>query len=805
MFNFEEYTEKTQQILMSVQDILMRFKQNQLRSEHILLAILENSENSAIEILRKLNVDLKELKDRTQDLVSEYSGAIADGTVAQIYITPEARHVLEEAKKERDRMQDKKIGTEHILIGILKVEESMAARVLMRFGVTLEKIYSAIAELRKSGETPEGDNLNFLNKFTIDLTKLAKEGKLSPVIGREEEIKRIIQILGRKTKNNPVLIGDPGVGKTAIVEGLAQRIVEGKIPEYMKNKKVLSLDMGRLIAGTKFRGEFEERLKGVIDEIKKRAGEIILFIDELHTVVGAGAAEGAIDAANMMKPALARGELQCIGATTVEEYRKHIEKDKALERRFQPVYVSEPSIEQSIEILKGLKEVFEKHHKVSITDKAIEAAVKLSARYITDRFLPDKAIDLIDEAASKVRLEQSYVPSEIIDLEKKMEKLDEEISELVTLAKYEEAANKKMELEKLKSEYSKKLNEWKNNEKKKLKIVDENIVAEIVEKWTGIPTTKMFESEREKLKNLENYIHEKFANQERAVNLIAQTIRRARAGLKNPKRPMGTFLFIGPTGVGKTELAKRLAEVLFGSEESLVRIDMSEYIEKHAVSRLIGAPPGYVGYEEGGQLTEAVRRRPYSVILLDEIEKAHPDVFNILLQIMEDGRLTDGKGNTVDFRNTIIIMTSNIASDYILQTIESGSSDYLNEMVENELKKIFKPEFLNRIDAIVSFRPLELEDVKKIVKILIDDLMKRLEENKIKLEITEGAVEYLAKRGYIPTYGARPLRRIIEQEIEGPLSEMIIDGRVKNGMKVVVDSDNYGINIEVEKEENVKI
>ncbi|HEW93010.1 MAG TPA: ATP-dependent Clp protease ATP-binding subunit, partial [Thermotogaceae bacterium] len=555
MFNMEEYTEKAQQILMSTQDILIRFKQNQLRSEHILLAIIEDGENSAIEILKKLNVDLNALKHKTQDLVSEYSGTTMENKIAQIYITPEARHAFEEAKKERNRMQDKKIGTEHLLLGILKIEESMAARILMRFGVTLEKIYSAIADLRKSGETPEGDNLNFLKKFTVDLTQLAKEKKLTPVIGREEEIKRVIQILGRKTKNNPVLIGDPGVGKTAIVEGLAQRITEGKIPEYMKNKRVLALDMGRLIAGTKFRGEFEERLKGVIDEIKKRAGEVILFIDEVHTVVGTGAAEGAMDAANMLKPALARGELQCVGATTVEEYRKHIEKDKALERRFQPVYVAEPSIEQSIEILKGLKKVFEEHHKVNITDRAIETAVKLSSRYITERFLPDKAIDLIDEAASRVRLEQSYVPSEIVDLEKKIEKLNEEINELVTLSRYEEAAHKKMELEKLKEEYNRKIKDWKDLEKQKPKIVDENVIAEIVEKWTGIPTTKMLESEKEKLKNLEKYIHEKFVNQEKAVSLISQAIRRSIAGLKDPKGPLGTFLFIGPRGVGKSELA----------------------------------------------------------------------------------------------------------------------------------------------------------------------------------------------------------------------------------------------------------
>ncbi|MFN3283083.1 MAG: ATP-dependent Clp protease ATP-binding subunit, partial [Pseudothermotoga sp.] len=627
---------------------------------------------------------------------------------------------------------DEKVGTDHLLLGMILAPSSMTYRLLSRQGVTPDKVYEAIRELRTSGKTAEDENVDVLFKFTEDLTRMAKDGKLLPVIGREKEISRTIQILGRKFKNNPVLIGDPGVGKTAIVEGLAQKIVKGDIPNFLKNKKILKLDMGRIIAGTKFRGEFEERMKKLIDALRKNTGQYILFIDELHTVVGAGAAEGAVDAANLLKPELARGEMQVIGATTVNEYRKYVEKDKALARRFQPILVDEPSVEDTIEILRGIKKEFEKHHEVTILDDALIAAARLSARYITDRFLPDKAIDLIDEAASAIRLQ--------------------------------------------------------NNEK----VVDENEIAKVIELWTGIPVSRMLESEREKLMNLERLLHKRIIDQDDAVKVVAQTIRKARAGLKDPKRPNGVFLFLGPTGVGKTELAKALAEVLFGSEDALIRIDMSEYTEKHTVSRLIGAPPGYVGYEEGGQLTEQVRRRPYSVVLLDEIEKAHAEVFNVLLQVFDDGRLTDGKGNTIDFKNTIIIMTSNIASEHILDALEEGISD-LTHLIEEEMRKYFKPEFINRIDAAIVFKPLTIEHMKQIVELQLEKISQRIKEQKRQIEFTDQAKEYLAKRGYIPALGARPLKRVIENEIEAILAEKIISDEFKEGSKIIVDADEYGI------------
>lgn len=736
MLDFKDYTESAQRVLTSVQDILNRFSQNQMSSEHILLAILEDGNNAAVDILRKIGVNIDALRDETSSFVSRYgmrSAALSQpGAVAQIYITPDARHVLEEAKKEARRMGDEKVGTDHLLLGMILAPSSMTYRLLSRQGVTPDKVYEAIREVRTSGKTVEDENVDVLFKFTEDLTRMAKDGKLLPVIGREKEISRTIQILGRKFKNNPVLIGDPGVGKTAIVEGLAQKIVKGDIPNFLKNKKILKLDMGRIVAGTKFRGEFEERMKKLIDALRKNAGQYILFIDELHTVVGAGAAEGAVDAANLLKPELARGEMQVIGATTVNEYRKYVEKDKALARRFQPILVDEPSVEDTIEILRGIKKEFEKHHEVTILDEALIAAARLSARYITDRFLPDKAIDLIDEAASAVRLQ--------------------------------------------------------DNEK----VVDENEIAKVIELWTGIPVSRMLESEREKLMNLEQLLHKKIIDQDDAVRVVAQTIRKARAGLKDPKRPNGVFLFLGPTGVGKTELAKALAEVLFGSEDALIRIDMSEYTEKHTVSRLIGAPPGYVGYEEGGQLTEQVRRKPYSVVLLDEIEKAHAEVFNVLLQVFDDGRLTDGKGNTVDFKNTIIIMTSNIASEHILDALEEGISDLTN-LIEEEMRKYFKPEFINRIDAAIVFKPLTIEHMKQIVELQLEKISQRIKEQKRQIEFTDQAKEYLAKRGYIPALGARPLKRVIENEIETILAEKIISGEFKEGSKIIMDADEYGI------------
>ena len=796
MLNMQDYSAKAQEVLNTIPVILARYKQTQMTSEHILLLITEHGSNAGFEIIEKLAPDVAAVKRDTERAVRELGMQSAPmAPTGQIFITPDAYRILDEAKKEAARMQDNKIGCEHLILGILRVESSGAAKILARHGLSVEKVYTTIKEQRSSGGTAEKDNLGALQKFTIDLCEMAVKGELMPVIGRDDEIRRVIQILGRKTKNNPVVVGDPGVGKTAIAEGLAQRIVEGNIPEYLKGKKLLSLDMGRMIAGTKFRGEFEERMKAVIDAVKKQQGEILLFIDELHTVVGAGATEGSMDAANLMKPALARGELRCMGATTLEDYRKYVEKDKALERRFQMVMIEEPSVEDAIEIVNGIRPVFEKHHQVKITQKAVEAAVKMSKQYISERFLPDKAIDLIDEAASRVKIENTYFPGDLLNLEKEKQLKEKEVEESATLENYEQAARLKAELEETRNRYQARYDEWKKTQETKPKVVNEFVIAQLVEKWTGIPTTRMLHSEREKALNLEAMIHQKYVNQVDAVNALAQSIRRSKAGLKDPKRPTGSFLFLGPSGVGKTELAKVLAEILCGSSEALVRIDMSEYSEKIAVSRLIGASPGYVGYEEGGQLTEAVRRRPFSVVLMDEIEKAHPEVIHILLQLLEDGQLTDGQGHTVDFKNTVIILTSNIGTEQLSKRQHrvgfAADSEELekDKLVMDELKKYFKPELINRLDNIIIFRNLKPEDVQKIVDLMLERLNERLVDKHIKVDMTERAKGFLAKKGFDESFGARPLRRVFEKHVEVPLSDMLLEGTIEENNDISVDLD----------------
>jgi ATP-dependent Clp protease ATP-binding subunit ClpC len=803
MDRFDKFTDRARKVLTLAQDEAQRFNHNYIGTEHILLGLVREGEGVAARVLENMNVELAKVRTAVEFIIGRGDRPV----VGEVGLTPRAKRVIELAIDEARRLGHNYIGTEHLLLGLVREGEGIAAGVLESLGVNLDKVRHEVIrvlsqsssagpsqEAKRASKTPTVDALG------INLTEAARAGKLDPVIGREKEIERVIQILSRRTKNNPALIGEPGVGKTAIAEGLAHRIVAGDVPETLLNKRVLTLDIGSLVAGTKYRGEFEERLKKIIEELRN-TNDAILFIDELHTLVGAGAAEGAIDAANILKPPLARGELQCIGATTLDDYRKYIERDAALERRFQPVLVEEPTFEQTIEILQGIKDRYEQHHKVTITDEAVRAATDLSIRYITDRHLPDKAIDLIDEAASRVRLRHASPPPELRAAQKELERITKEKEAAINNQEYELAATLREREAEQRATVEQLRSEWQARVAAETPKVTEEEIAQVVAMWTGIPVTRVAQDESQRLLHMEEALHQRVIGQDEAIEIVSRAVRRARAGLKDPKRPIGSFIFLGPTGVGKTELARALAEFMFGSEDALIKIDMSEFMERHNVSRLVGAPPGYVGFEEGGQLTEAVRRKSYAVVLLDEIEKAHPEVFNILLQILEDGHLTDAKGRRVDFRNTIIIMTSNLGARQLQQQGTLGfrpvvegeqarrqtSYEVIKEKVQAELKQAFRPEFLNRIDATVVFRPLTKEEIGQIVDLMLKRVREQLKAQGMALEVTEAAKEHIIKLGYDPAYGARPLRRVIQNMIEDVLAEHLLLGKYEAGDTIIVD------------------
>ena len=800
------FTDNAQNALNTAQEFAQANGFNYVGTEHILYGIA-SGDSAAGEALREHGVTPERIAELAKSLV----GSGDFNITANFDFTPRSKRILEMSMQQARQMGQNYTGTEHMLLALLNERDGVAARILAELlpdpRPMLESIFNQQASSGAPGSahgSNKGDKTPILDQYGRDLTAAAKNNELDPVIGRDTEIERIIQILSRRTKNNPILLGEPGVGKSAVVEGLAQKIVQGSVPENLKNKRLIALDLTGMLAGAKYRGEFEERLKGAINELKK-AGNIILFIDEVHTLVGAGAAEGAIDAANIIKPMLARGEMQTIGATTLNEYRKYIEKDAALERRFQPVTVNPPSPEEAVQILMGLRDKYEAHHKVIISDEAIKEAVNLSDRYISDRFLPDKAIDLIDEAASRVRINSITVPQDMKELEDKLKALSAEKEEAISQQNYERAASVRDEEKAIKEDMEKRRKEWNDKTQTEKPVVTAEHIAEIVSSWTGIPVKRLTQDEADRLLHLEEVLHKRVIGQDEAVAAVSRAVRRAYAGLKDPKRPIGSFIFLGPTGVGKTELCKALAEALFGDSSAMVRIDMSEYMEKHTTARLIGAPPGYVGYDEGGQLTEKIRRKPYSVVLLDEIEKPHPDVFNVLLQILEDGRLTDGKGRTVDFKNTVIIMTSNVGAQNIRDKktlgfssgTPQGEKEYeeIKDIMTSELKKTFRPEFLNRIDEIIVFHPLREDDIKKIASLMLNQVIKRLEEREVYLTVTDAARDLLAKKGFDPVYGARPLRREIQRTVEDKLSEELLAGTIKLSDKVLLDAEEDKITI----------